>query len=71
MERYENISNQSIYEIFVKNSGEVEISDDEVKVYLKKKRTLPHLLTAMQKFSSQNYPQLKNKKLIFLGSSTT
>jgi transposase len=71
LERYENISNQSIYEIFVKNSGEVEISDDEVKVYLKKKRTLPHLLTAMQKFSSQNYPQLKNKKLIFLGSSTT
>ena len=71
LERYENISNQSIYEMFVKNSGEVEINKNEVKVYLKKKRTLPQILTTMQKFSSQKYPQLKNKKLIFLGSSST
>jgi hypothetical protein len=71
LERYENISDQTIYEEFIRNAGEIDITEDEVKIFLKKKRTLPAILTAMQKFSNQKYPHLMNKKLNFFGSSTS
>ena len=71
LERYEDISDQTIYEEFIRNAGEVDITENEVKIFLKKKRTLPAMLTAMQKFSDQKYPRLKNKKVIFLGSTTS
>ena len=71
LERYENISDQTIYEEFIRNAGEVDITEDEVKIFLKKKRTLPAMLTAMQNFAEQKYFGLKNKKLIFFGSTTS
>ena len=71
LERYENISDQTIYEEFIRNAGEVDITEDEVKIFLKKKRTLPVMLTAMQNFAEQKYLGLKNKKLIFFGSTTS
>ena len=71
LERYENVSDQTIYEEFIRNAGEIDITEDEVKIFLKKKRTLPAILTAMQKFSNQKYPRLMNKKLNFFGSSTS
>jgi len=71
LERYENISDQTIYEEFIRNAGEVDITEDEVKIFLKKKRTLPAVLTAMQNFAEQKYFGLKNKKLIFFGSTTS
>jgi transposase len=71
LERYENISDQTIYEEFIRNAGEVDITEDEVKIFLKKKRTLPAMLTAMQNFAEQKYLGLKNKKLIFFGSTTS
>jgi hypothetical protein len=71
LERYENISDQTIYEEFIRNAGEVDITEDEVKIFLKKKRTLPAVLTAMQNFAEQKYLGLKNKKLIFFGSTTS
>jgi len=60
-----------IYEEFIRNAGEVDITEDEVKIFLKKKRTLPAVLTAMQNFAEQKYLGLKNKKLIFFGSTTS
>ncbi len=71
LERYENISDQTIYEEFIRNAGEVDITEDEVKIFLKKKRTLPAILTAMQNVAEQKYLGLKNKKLIFFGSTTS
>ncbi len=71
LERYENFSDQTIYEEFIRNAGEVDITEDEVKIFLKKKRTLPAMLTAMQNFAEQKYLGLKNKKLIFFGSTTS
>ena len=71
LERYENFSDQTIYEEFIRNAGEVEITETEVKIFMKKKRTLPAMLTAMQKFSDQNHPRFKSKKLKFLGSTTS
>ena len=71
LERYENVSDQTIYEEFIRNAGEIVISKDDIQIYLKKKRSLPIILTVMNKFSRQKYPCLKNKKIIFLGASST
>jgi hypothetical protein len=53
------------------NSGEVEITDDEIQVRMKKKRNLPALLGEMEKFRDVGIPLMQNKKLVFSGSSTT
>ena len=70
-DRYDNLADQTIYEKFINNSGEIEIVDNEVKIYMKKKRNLPTLFSILQKFSDQKYFGLKNKKLGFYASSST
>ncbi len=40
----------SLYNQFLRNSGHVEVLSQEIKVYLNKKRNLPTLLTAMERF---------------------
>jgi transposase len=71
LERYENFSDQTVYEEFIRNAGEINITETEVNIFLKKKRTLPAMLTAMQKFSDQKYTSLKNKKMFFWGATTS
>lgn len=68
-ERYENLSDITIYEEFIKNSGDIEIEDDQIKIKLKKKRKLPIILTALDKFSNLKYPWMKNKKIVFVGAT--
>ena len=53
LERYENISDQTIYEEFIRNAGEIDITENEVKIFLKKKRTLPAVLRQLDK---NNHP---------------
>ena len=60
-----------VYYKFLCNSGEVEITDDEIQVKMKKKRNLPALLGEMEKFRDVGIPLMQNKKLVFSGSSTT
>lgn len=69
--RYGNLSDQTIYEEFIKNAGEIEITDMEVKIYLKKKRNLPEILSMMQNFSKQKYREFMNKIIGFYASSST
>jgi len=71
LNRYQNFSDQTIYEDFIKNSGEVVISENTVQVFLKKKRSLPKILSVLTNFSEMQYPLLDNKKLLFLGASST
>jgi len=71
MERYQHCTPQSIYEKFIANSADVEIADNQIKVYLKKKRTLPLTLQAMDKFKNQKYKWLNNMKMQFLGASNS
>ncbi len=71
LERYRKLDDQAIYEEFIKNSGEIEITTDEINIYLKKKRNLPEILTTMEQFSGSTYAKLSNKKIRFLPSSTT
>ena len=69
--RYENLADNTIYEDFIKNSGDIEISDSEVKVFMKKKRALPIILSSMKFFENQSYSWMKNKKLMFYGATRT
>jgi len=69
LERYSHLTAMSLYEKFIFNSGEIEITDEAIHVRLKKKRHLPALLTTMQQYSDVPYPHLDNKKLLFSGMS--
>ena len=71
LERYEHHCNYSIYEKFIRNSGQVKIKEHEVEIYLKKKRNLPAILTLMKQFENYNYPFLDNKFISFKGASNS
>ncbi len=47
LDRYSQLSDISLYEKFIMNSGEIEIQNDEILVKLKKKKNLPLMLTVM------------------------
>ena len=67
LERYTQLTATRLYEKFILNTGEIDITDDAIQVKLRKKRHLPVLLTAMQQFNHLHYPHLDNKKLLFSG----
>lgn len=68
---YSNLTSVKIYEKFIKNSGSVKINDNEIIVFINKKRDLPLLLETMEKFKNTKIDWLGNKKIIFAGSATT
>ncbi len=68
---YTHNTSETLYEKFLCNSGEVEITDDEIQVKMKKKRNLPALLGEMEKLRDIRIPWMDNKKLVFSGASTT
>lgn len=71
LEGYSHQTDLSIFEKFLCNSGEVDITPNEITVKLKKKRHLPILLSELNKFQNLRIPWLGNKKLNFLGASTS
>jgi hypothetical protein len=69
---YSHCTDQTIFEKFLANSGDVVITNEDIiQINLKKKRTLPILLSAMKPLQTTNIPWLSNKKLEFSGLSTT
>jgi hypothetical protein len=56
LERYTHFSDNSIYEKFIMNSGEIEVDYQNIKVKLKKKKNLPQILSTMNRFASLQYP---------------
>jgi hypothetical protein len=71
MERYSDFSDESIYEKFIDNNGNVEIIQDSITIELKKKRDLPQILEMMKKHEDLKYPWLNNMRTIFYPSSTS
>jgi hypothetical protein len=69
LERYSNLSIQSLYDKFVLNGADIVIEENTIIVQLKKKRNLPLILEVMQKFSRQKYPWLNNMNVIFEGAA--
>lgn len=68
---YSHSTSETLYEKFLRNSGEVEITGDEIQIRMKKKRNLPAMLGQMEKFTGVRIPWMHNKKLVFSGASST
>lgn len=71
MEEFSYHTDIAIFEKFLCNSGCVEITQDEIKISLKKKRNLLMLLTEMEKYQSMKIGWTGNRKLTFSAASTS
>lgn len=71
LEGYSHFSDISIFEKFIDNSGVVTINQETISVGLKKKRNLPLLLTALQKYQNIEMASLDNRKITFSGLSSS
>ena len=71
LERYSEFSDERIYEKFIVNNGNIEITENQIKVELKKKRDLPQIIEMMKNYSDVNYQWLENRRIVFYPSSTT
>ena len=69
MERYYNLSDQSIYEKFIDNSADISINNDQIEIKLKKKRNLPLILEKMEKFKNLKIKSHNNYTLKFSGAT--
>ncbi len=71
LEGHKHLTAQSLYEKFICNHGSVTIDHKMIKVQMKKKRTMPLLLTAMNKFKEIKPSWLGSLELIFEAASNT
>jgi hypothetical protein len=69
LDRYKNLSVQSLYDKFILNGADVVIRGEQITVQLRKKRSLPLILETMALFVDQQYPWLGNRKVVFEGAS--
>ena len=65
LERYQHFTDERIYEMFIANSGEITIEQEQIRIDLKKKRELPLWLDFFKKSKTVNYTWMDNKKIIF------
>ena len=69
LERYSHVSDQTLFDKFILNTADVEIEENKIKVFLKKKRNLPLILEVMQKFESSRFDWMERLKMEFHGAS--
>ena len=69
LERYSHFSDVRLFEKFISNSDEVQISENTIEIKMKKKRDLPEMLTAMKKHTNIKIAWIGNKQLSFSGLS--
>lgn len=69
LERYSHIADQKLFDKFILNSADVEIENDKINIFLKKKRNLPLILENMQEFDSQKYEWMEGLKMEFHGAT--
>ncbi len=58
---YSHNTSETLFEKFLCNSGEVEITRDEIHIKMKKKRNLPALLFEMERFNNIRVPWMADK----------
>jgi hypothetical protein len=66
---YEHATAQKLYEKLLSNRGEVIIRPSQITVKLNKKRALPLLLTAMERFQGMKIRAWDNLAVAFVGDS--
>lgn len=69
LDRYYNLSDQTIYEKFIENSADIKIEANQIEVRFKKKRNLPLLLEKMANYEGLSYSWLNNNKIKFTGAT--
>jgi len=69
LDRYAHMSDQRIYQEFIKNAADIKIQGETIVIQLKKKRSLPLVIEKMSQFAELKYPWLKNKKIRFEGAT--
>ena len=67
LDRYSHFNNFKLFEKFICNAGEVEISNDAIFAKLKKKRDLPKILEVMKQYEDQKISWLENLPIVFSG----
>jgi hypothetical protein len=68
---YQQSDVKTIYTQFIRNSGDVEIINDNIVVKLNKKRTLPHILECIDELGSFKYSWIDNCLIKYINSSRT
>jgi len=68
---YGHCEAKTLYTKFIDNAGEIDVSDNEIVVRLKKKRTLPLILEQYSEMELTQYQWLHNKILRVAASTTT
>ena len=71
LDRYQHLSDERIYEMFIHNSGEIEIGQSKIKIDLKKKRELPLLLDFLKSEKIENCSWMNNKNIVFNPTAST
>ena len=66
---YSHLTSQSLFDRFLNTSGSVKIDDEQINIYLKKKRNLPAILTAMSNFKNTKISSLGDRMLNFDGDT--
>ncbi len=69
LERYSHIADQKLFDKFILNAADIEIENNKIKVFLKKKRSLPLILENMKKFEDYRYEWMGNFNMEFHGAS--
>ena len=68
---YEQSNALSLYNQFLQNSGRVDVLPSHIKVFMKKKRTLPTLMVAMERFQGISLRTHPGKTLHFCADHTS
>ena len=68
---YSHCEDKTIFEKFISNAAEIEITETSIEVRLKRKRNLPLLLENMNEFKDVRLSWLDRLNLIFSASTTT
>ena len=68
--KYSSFTAPKIFDKLISNSGTIKINDQTIEVIMKKKRSMPVLLSSLKKFEPLEYPWLHNKQLRFQGATT-
>ncbi|MCL1882526.1 MAG: transposase [Defluviitaleaceae bacterium] len=71
IEGYSHCESKTIFNKFISNPGEIVVSDNEICIKLKKKRTLPLILEQVAEYAPIPYQWLCNKTLEIIASTTT
>jgi hypothetical protein len=71
LEGYSHCEDETIFNKFIQNAGEIEIRKKSIEVKLKKKRNLPMILDIMSEIKEIKIPWLKNLILKISASTST